>query len=62
MAYAGLRRAELVGLDWDDIGLSRRLLRVRAAKGGRPRTTPPEKIRLAERRLGDWRRRARPRS
>jgi len=40
MAYAGLRRAELVGLDWDDIDLSRRLLRVRKAKGGRQRTIP----------------------
>ncbi len=40
MAYAGLRRAELVGLDWDDVDLSRRLLRVRKAKGGRQRTIP----------------------
>jgi site-specific recombinase XerD len=40
MAYGGLRRAELVGLDWDDVDLSRRLLRVRRAKGGRQRTIP----------------------
>src|SRR6266545_1983231 len=40
MAYAGLRRGELVGLDWDDLDLSRRLLRVRKAKGGRQRTIP----------------------
>jgi integrase len=33
MAYGGLRRGELLGLDWDDIDLSRRLLRVRKAKG-----------------------------
>ncbi len=29
MAYGGLRRGELVGLDWDDVDLTRRLLRVR---------------------------------
>jgi site-specific recombinase XerD len=40
MAYGGLRRGELVGLDWDDIDLSRRLLRIRKAKGGRQRTIP----------------------
>src|SRR5215204_6563759 len=40
MAYGGLRRGELVGLDWDDVDLSRRLLRVRQAKGGRQRTIP----------------------
>jgi site-specific recombinase XerD len=40
MAYGGLRRGELVGLDWDDVDLSRRLLRVRKAKGGRQRTIP----------------------
>jgi site-specific recombinase XerD len=40
MAYAGLRRSELLGLDWDDVDLSRRLLRVRKAKGGRERTIP----------------------
>jgi len=40
MAYAGLRRSELLGLDWDDVDLSRRLLRVRKAKGGRQRTLP----------------------
>src|SRR5437867_628958 len=39
MAYAGLRRSELLGLDWDDVDLSRRL-RVRKAKGGRRRTIP----------------------
>lgn len=36
-AYAGLRRRELLGLAWDDIDLSRRLLYVRKAKGGRQR-------------------------
>jgi site-specific recombinase XerD len=40
MAYGGLRRSELLGLEWDDIDLSRRLLRVRKAKGGRQRTIP----------------------
>ncbi len=40
MAYAGLRRSELLGLDWDDVDLSRRLLRVRKARGGRQRTIP----------------------
>ena len=40
MAYAGLRRSELLGLDWDDVDLSRRLLRMRKAKGGRQRTIP----------------------
>lgn len=33
MAYGGLRRSELLGLDWDDVDFSRRLLRVRKAKG-----------------------------
>jgi site-specific recombinase XerD len=28
-AYAGLRRSELLGLDWQDVDLERRLLRVR---------------------------------
>jgi integrase/recombinase XerC len=40
MAYGGLRRGELVGLDWDDVDLARRLLRIRKAKGGRQRTIP----------------------
>lgn len=40
MAYAGLRRSELLGLDWDDVDLSRRLLLIRKAKGGRQRTIP----------------------
>jgi integrase/recombinase XerC len=40
MAYAGLRRSELLGLDWDDVDLSRRLLRIRKAKGGRQRMVP----------------------
>jgi site-specific recombinase XerD len=40
MAYGGLRRAELLGLEWDDVDLSRRLLRVRRAKGGRQRVVP----------------------
>jgi len=39
-AYSGLRRSELLGLDWDDLDLSCRLLRVRKAKGGRQRTIP----------------------
>ncbi len=39
-AYAGLRRSELLGLDWDDVDLERRLLRIRKAKGGRQRTIP----------------------
>ena len=40
MAYGGLRRSELLGLEWDDVDLTRRLLRVRKAKGGRQRTIP----------------------
>ena len=43
MAYGGLRRGELLGLDWDDVDLSRRLLRVRrrrAGGSGRSRSTP----------------------
>ena len=39
-AYAGLRRSELLGLDWDDVDMQRRLLRVRVAKGGRQRVVP----------------------
>jgi site-specific recombinase XerD len=40
MAYGGLRRSELLGLDWDDVDIARRLLRIRKAKGGRQRTIP----------------------
>jgi site-specific recombinase XerD len=40
LAYGGLRRSELLGLDWDDVDLSRRLVRIRKAKGGRQRTIP----------------------
>jgi site-specific recombinase XerD len=39
-AYAGLRRSELLGLDWQDVDLERRLLRIRVAKGGRQRVVP----------------------
>jgi site-specific recombinase XerD len=39
-AYSGLRRAELLGLDWDDVDLGQRILRVRNAKGGRERVVP----------------------
>jgi site-specific recombinase XerD len=39
-AYAGLRRSELLGLDWPDVDLERRLLKIRRAKGGRQRTVP----------------------
>jgi len=39
-AYAGLRHSELLGLDWDDVDVERRLLRVRKAKGGRQRVIP----------------------
>lgn len=39
-AYAGLRRSELLGLDWSDVDLERRLIRVRRAKGGRQRAVP----------------------
>jgi site-specific recombinase XerD len=39
-AYAGLRRSELLALDWNDVDLERRLLRVRKAKGGRQRILP----------------------
>jgi site-specific recombinase XerD len=40
LAYAGLRHSELLGLDWEDVDLERRLLRVRKAKGGRQRVVP----------------------
>jgi integrase/recombinase XerC len=39
-AFAGLRRSELLGLDWDDVDLRGRLIRVRQAKGGRQRVVP----------------------
>src|SRR5438270_4371485 len=39
-AFAGLRRSELLGLDWNDVDLERRLIRVRKAKGGRQRVVP----------------------
>jgi integrase len=39
-AYGGLRRSQLLGLDWDDVDLERRLIRVRVAKGGRQRVLP----------------------
>jgi integrase/recombinase XerC len=39
-AFAGLRRSELLALDWGDVDLERRLLRVRKAKAGRQRTIP----------------------
>jgi site-specific recombinase XerD len=39
-AYSGLRRAELLGLDWDDVDLGQRVVRVRNAKGGRQRVVP----------------------
>jgi site-specific recombinase XerD len=39
-AYSGLRRSELLALDWDDVDLERRLIRVRVAKGGRMRMVP----------------------
>jgi integrase len=40
-AYGGLRRSELLGPDWDDVDLDRRLIRIRKAKGGRQRVVPP---------------------
>jgi site-specific recombinase XerD len=39
-AYGGLRRSELLALDWDDVDLDRLLIRVRKAKGGRHRVVP----------------------
>ncbi|MFZ2049440.1 MAG: tyrosine-type recombinase/integrase [Solirubrobacteraceae bacterium] len=39
-AYGGLRHGELLGLDWDDVDLERRVVRVRHAKGGRQRAVP----------------------
>ena len=39
-AFGGLRRSEPLGLDWDDVDLQRRLLRVRKAKGGHQRVLP----------------------
>lgn len=46
-AYSGLRRAELLALDWDDLDLERRLIRVRNAKGGRQRAVPLHPVLLA---------------
>ena len=40
LAFGGLRKSELLGLDWDDVDLERRLVRVRRAKGGRQRAVP----------------------
>jgi site-specific recombinase XerD len=42
-AYAGQRRSELLGLDWQAVDLERRLLKVRRAKGGptADRADPP---------------------
>jgi site-specific recombinase XerC len=34
-AFAGLRRSELLGLDWDDVDLERRLLQVRTCARSR---------------------------
>ena len=39
-AYSGLRRAEIIGLDIDDVDLDRRLLRVGKAKGDKERVVP----------------------
>ncbi len=39
-ADGGLRRLELLGLDWDDVDLDRRPIRVRNAKDGRQRVVP----------------------
>ncbi len=33
-AYGGLRRSELLGLDWDDVDLDRRLIRVATPRAG----------------------------
>ncbi len=38
--YAGLRRAELVALRWDDINFDERLISVRHGKGDKARTIP----------------------
>lgn len=40
LAFGGLRRAELLGLDIDDVNLDTMLLKVRRAKGGRQRAIP----------------------
>lgn len=39
-SYGGLRRAELLGIDLDDVDLDRMLLRVRCGKGSRQRVLP----------------------
>jgi integrase/recombinase XerC len=42
LAYAGLRRSELLGLDWDDVDLEgpHASALVRCGKGGKPRRQP----------------------
>jgi site-specific recombinase XerD len=47
-----LDRRELLGLDWNDVDLERRLLKVRKAKGGRQRVIPiPPRAGASVRRL-----------
>ncbi len=55
-AYGGLRRSELLGLDWDDVDLDRRVLRVRNAKGGRSMSTSSRRsgTRCASRLISRW--------
>ncbi|MDI6892172.1 MAG: tyrosine-type recombinase/integrase [Actinomycetota bacterium] len=40
LAYAGLRKSELLSLDWDDVNFTRKTLLVRKGKGNKERVVP----------------------
>jgi site-specific recombinase XerD len=47
-AFAGLRRSELRGLDWQDVDLERRLLKIRRAKGDGSLITRADRLSSAD--------------